>query len=164
MLLVDYSPMVMSIFFANCDRVTKQIDPKVFRGLILNSLRAINFKHRRRFGSPIIAVDAKKETYWRKRFFAKYKDNRVSDPDVDWETVFGITKEVLQDIKEYFPWQVVEVDAAEADDIIAILTMTTRKPVMIISPDGDFKQLQFRKNVNQFDNIRGRVITTDHAL
>ena len=46
-------------------------------------------------------------------------------------------------------------DGCEADDVIAQLALETQEfgkyePVMIISADGDFKQLQVYKNVKQF--------------
>ena len=49
-------------------------------------------------------------------------------------------------------------DGCEADDVIAQLALETQEfgkhePVMIVSADGDFKQLQVHKNVRQFSPL-----------
>jgi hypothetical protein len=56
------------------------------------------------------------------------------------------------DLKECFPYKFVEVDGAEADDVIATLTEYNQDSnVIICSSDGDYKQLHKYKNVKQYN-------------
>jgi hypothetical protein len=62
---------------------------------------------------------------------------------------------VRNEIAENFPYKVVHINNIEADDIIGTLTEKTQnfgqhEPVMIISSDKDFIQLQQYSNVKQF--------------
>jgi 5'-3' exonuclease len=61
---------------------------------------------------------------------------------------------VRDEVKEHLPYKVVHIQNIEADDIIGTLTENhwylERGPVMIISADKDFIQLQQYPNVRQF--------------
>jgi len=59
------------------------------------------------------------------------------------------------------------MDGVEADDIIASLVLETQEfgkdePVMIVSSDKDFIQLQKYKNVKQFSPIQKKMVTDDN--
>jgi hypothetical protein len=59
------------------------------------------------------------------------------------------------------------MEGVEADDIIGTLTLQTQEfgmdePVMIISSDKDFIQLQKFKNVKQFSPIQKKLVTDDN--
>ena len=81
-----------------------------------------------------------------------------------------------QDIAKYFPWRVVHIDRAEADDIIAVMTewvqtndlvveglVEEAQKVLILSSDKDFKQLQLAPfssgNVRQWSPMQKKYIT-----
>jgi len=161
MFLVDFSPVLVSVLYAISDKRTKQFDPIEYRNAILRTLLSINTKYRKNYGSMILAVDDPTKQYWRKEIFPNYKGNRIKDDKVDWQLVYEVLDGIKQGIIKAFPWRVIEVKRAEADDIIATLTNFTIEPTMIISPDGDFKQLQTRKNVSQFDSGRVKNVKTD---
>ena len=74
--------------------------------------------------------------------------------------VFGRLKE---DLKQNFPYRVIEVDGAEADDIIAVLAaqFSETENVLILSSDKDFVQLQKYSNVTQYSPILKRFISTE---
>ena len=68
-----------------------------------------------------------------------------------------------QDVAEHFPYRVMHIDEAEADDIIAVMSKWTQEnalveeglvtepqKVLILSSDHDFMQLQKYDNVNQW--------------
>ena len=57
-------------------------------------------------------------------------------------------------MREYFPYKVMRVEEAEADDIIAVLTQEEMKnPTTIISSDKDFIQLQKYEGVQQWSPL-----------
>jgi hypothetical protein len=98
---------------------------------------------------------------WRKEAFPQYKAARRKKRDestIDWQEVFRIINMVREEIQENFPYKVMHEDGCEADDVIAQLAIETQEfgkhePVMIVSADGDFKQLQVYKNVKQFSPL-----------
>ena len=88
----------------------------------------------------------------------QYKANRKTSRDasgLDWKEFFRILSVVRDEVKEHLPYKVVHIQNVEADDIIGTLTEKTQnfgehEPVMIISADKDFIQLQQYSNVRQF--------------
>lgn len=128
------------------------------RHLVLNSIRAIVHKFKNEYGQVIICCDNKK--YWRKEVFPFYKASRKKlreKSDMDWDLIFDVLTEVRADLKSTFPYKVVEVERAEADDVIGTLVprLAAHEPVLIASSDGDFKQLHQYGNVKQYNPMLG---------
>lgn len=153
---------MISNFMAQVGNHTNiDIDENLFRHMVLNSIRSYNQKFKAEFGEIIIACDASNN--WRRDIFPYYKANRRKarqKSDVDWNTVFESLNKVRQELKEYFPYRVIHIDKAEADDIIGILSALygNEQPVMIVSGDKDFRQLQVYSKVKQYDPVRKRAI------
>jgi 5'-3' exonuclease len=150
MILIDYSGIAISNIFAQ--KVTVSED--MVRHMILNSLRMYNLKYRKEYGTIVLACDGGS---WRKEIFPQYKASRKTSRDasgLDWNEFFRILSVVRDEVKEHLPYKVVHIQNIEADDIIGTLTENhwylERGPVMIISADKDFIQLQRYPNVRQF--------------
>jgi 5'-3' exonuclease len=150
MILIDYSGIAISNIFAQ--KVTVSED--MVRHMILNSLRMYNLKYRKEYGTMVLACDGGS---WRKEIFPQYKASRKTSRDasgLDWKEFFRILSVVRDEVKEHLPYKVVHIQNIEADDIIGTLTENhwylERGPVMIISADKDFIQLQQYPNVRQF--------------
>jgi hypothetical protein len=115
----------------------------------------------------VIACDSK--TYWRKDLYKLYKfhrkDLREKSP-LDWNFIHKTLNEVKADLHEYFPYKVLEVDSAEADDIIGTLVprFAPHGPVIICSADRDFVQLQQYPNVKQYDPKISAYVTSDDPV
>ena len=137
----------------------------MIRHMILNSIRMYNKKYRNEYGQMIICADGMNT--WRKDFYPFYKANRKKSRDnssMDWTEIFRILHLVRDEIRDYLPYKVIHMEGVEADDIIATLTMQTQEfgmgePVMIISSDKDFIQLQKFNNVKQFSPIQKKLVT-----
>ena len=79
---------------------------------------------------------------------------------LDWNNIFILNK-IRDEMKETFPWRVLQVETAEADDIIGTLChrfgrtlkADDDEPILILSGDKDFGQLQKYANVEQFSPI-----------
>ena len=114
-----------------------------------------NKKFRDEYGQMVIACD---NSTWRRDYFPNYKYKRRESREqstMDWTEVFRIINSVREDLKEHFPYKVVSVAKAEADDIIGTLVLETQEfgknePVMIVSADKDFVQLHKFNNVRQY--------------
>ena len=151
MILIDYSGIAISNIFAQ--KVTVSED--MVRHMILNSLRMYNLKYRKEYGTMVLACDGGS---WRKQIYPQYKANRKTSRDasgLDWQEFFRILGMVRDEVKEHLPYKVVHIQGIEADDVIGTLTEKTQnfgenEPVMIISADKDFIQLQQYSNVRQF--------------
>ena len=145
------------------------IEEGLFRHMVINSLRSYKQKFGDEYGEMVIACDDK--NYWRKQIFPYYKANRKKnreESEINWTQVFEIFNKIKQEIKENFPYPVIQVDSAEADDIIASLVnkfgndMNYGKSILILSGDKDFVQLQTYSNVKQYDPVRKKWINHDN--
>lgn len=144
-------------------------DENMIRHMVLNSLRMYNVKFKKEYGNLIICTDDK--NYWRKDIFPFYKASRKknrADSPYDWNAIFTILNRVRDEIKENMPYPVVQVDKAEADDIIGtlchkhgvqLMPAGTEK-ILILSSDKDFMQLQKYANVEQFSPMAKKFLRT----
>lgn len=146
------------------------LDENMLRHMVLNVLRS----YRQKFaGEMIIACDAPRS--WRKDVFPYYKANRAKnreESELDWKLIFNTFHVLRAELKEFFPYRVIEVEGAEADDIIGTLAhkfgadgdefgglvLGTQDDVLIMSGDHDFRQLQIYSNVKQFDPLQKKYI------
>ena len=166
MILLDYSQIALSNII-----VQKLNDEGMIRHMILNSIRMYNKRYREEYGQMVICVDSPKS--WRKELYPHYKANRKKSrdesSDMDWNEIFRILNLVREEIQENLPYKVIKIDTCEADDIIATLALQTQEfgqhePVMIVSSDKDFIQLQRFNNVKQFSPIQKKMVTDKNPL
>jgi 5'-3' exonuclease len=161
MILLDFSGISISSVFSQAN---KSLDEGMLRHMILNSLRMYNLKYRDKYGKLVIACDS---SSWRKGFYPEYKAARKKNRDnssLDWESIFKTLNKVKDEIIEHLPYPVIQVQGAEADDVIATLVESTQEfgsyePVMIVSADKDFIQLQKYENVKQFSPMTKKMVT-----
>lgn len=138
------------------------------RHLVLNSIRMYNKKYRNEYGQMVIACDGANS--WRKSKFPYYKAQRKKAREassMDWESFFTHLNTIREEIKANLPYKVVHIQGVEADDIIATMVEETQEfgksePVMIVSSDKDFVQLQKYKNVKQFSPIQKKVVAHEN--
>lgn len=135
------------------------------RHLVLNSIRSVVHKFKNEYGDVIICCDSRK--YWRKEVFPFYKAGRKKareKSDMDWTVIFEVLDEVREDLKTVFPYKVIHVDRAEADDVIGTLVprLSAHESVMIVSSDGDFKQLHQYPNVKQYNQMLGVFVKSEN--
>lgn len=163
MILIDYSQIALANII-----VQKLNDESMIRHMILNSIRMYNKKYRDEYGELVICADGMNT--WRKEYFPEYKANRRKNrdnSDQDWNEIFRILHLVRDEIREYLPYKVIHLDGVEADDVIGTLTMRTQEfgqdePIMIVSSDKDFIQLQKYNNVKQFSPIQKKMVTDNN--
>ena len=162
MLLLDFNAICIAGIMTQ--RNIPEFDENYIKHIILNSIRMHAAKHKEKYGYPVICCDARS---WRKDYFKEYKWKRRSDntPEEkeEWDLIFKTIDQVKQDLMENFPYKVIHVNGAEADDIIGVLTELSNEfghyeDVMIISGDKDFVQLQKYKNVKQYSPIKKKFI------
>lgn len=144
-----------------------KLEENLLRHMILNSIRSINVKFSKEYGKMIVACDSRKN--WRREVFPFYKANRRKDRDsseLDWQEIFQSLNKIRAELREFFPYPVVEVEGAEADDVIATLCKhngvhlmgSQTEKILIVSGDKDFAQLQCYSNVEQYDPVKKKFI------
>jgi hypothetical protein len=150
-ILIDYSQVFISNIIKQLNMGTMEIEEDLVRHTVLNTLRFYRTKFKDEYGEIIICCDNRK--YWRRDLFKYYKAHRKKareESDIDWNALFGYLNKIKQEIKDNFPYIIMEVQFAEADDIIAILSEHITAKNVIVSSDKDFGQLTKFSWVNQY--------------
>ena len=165
MILIDMNQIMISNLMMQLKG--DALNENLVRHMVLTALRAFERQYSPIYGEVVLAYDSKH--YWRKEAFPFYKQNRKKDREasnLDWNAIFEVLNKIRDEIKTFFPYKVVEVYGAEADDVISTLTTfqsyrniklekDDNKPekVLILSGDKDFIQLQKFPFVKQYNPI-----------
>jgi hypothetical protein len=160
MIIIDISQVMIANIMAQLGNHTNTvIEEDIFRHMVLNSIRSFR-KNFADYGEIVIACDDKK--YWRKQVFPYYKANRKkarAQSEIDWNQIFNCLNKIRDELKQYSPYRVLQVEGAEADDIIATLCieygtiLQSSEKILILSGDKDFVQLQVYGNVEQYNPV-----------
>lgn len=166
MILVDLNQVMISNMMSQIgNHSNAQIDENMLRHMILNTIRANRMKFHAEFGELVICADDK--NYWRRQLFPYYKANRKKnreESELDWNAIFTALNKIREEIKTFFPYKVIQIESAEADDIIGTIVheegtpLNTGEPILILSGDKDYIQLHKYANVQQYDPTRKRWI------
>jgi hypothetical protein len=162
MIIFDFNQVAISNLMEQIGSSKTPVDESLVRHMILNTIRTYVKKFKDSHGPEIvIACDNKK--YWRREIFPHYKAGRKKAREAsghDWSTIFDCLNKIRDELKVNSPYKVLDVDSAEADDIIAVLSLkySATQKIMILSSDKDFAQLQKYPNVEQFSPILKKAI------
>ena len=166
MILIDYSQVAISNIAVQLamSKDKNVLSVPMVRHMILNSIRGYIHRFKSEYpGEIVICVDGPDP--WRRDIFEQYKAKRRegrNNDDKDWESVFGLIHTIKEEIRDNFPYKVVQLDKVEADDIIAVICKKNHgKKILIISGDKDFQQLQKYPDVFQYSPIQKKYIETD---
>ena len=154
MIIIDMNQIALASVMMQLNmNKTTTVDEGMVRHMILNSIRNYRMMFKNEYSmldrDTILAWDSKH--YWRRDYFPQYKAGRKKtreSSNLDWNNIFEVTNRIRDEIKENLPYKSVEVYGAEADDIIAIVSNSYDK-VMIVSSDKDFIQLH-KENIKQW--------------
>jgi hypothetical protein len=156
MILVDLNQVLLAGLMAQISsQKGVKLEEHLIRHLVLNILRMHLKTFRNEYGEVVLCCDNRK--YWRKEFFPHYKASRKKTREksaLDWHLIFELLNKFKLELKENFPYKVIEVEGAEADDIIGTLVPrhAAHEKILILSSDGDFLQLQrWGPNVKQYN-------------
>lgn len=165
MILVDYNQVLISSMMKSISvRDGADIEEDFVRHMVLNSIRMYRSKFHQEYGELVICCDNR--NYWRRQKFPQYKAHRKKLRETsthDWDAIFECLNLIKAELKEYFPYKVLEVCTAEADDVIGTLCeeLHHEGAILILSGDKDFMQLQRYAGVKQFSPIQKKFLTCD---
>ena len=157
--LVDFSQIVIGSYMMAAKY--SSADMNTVRPAVLNTLRLYRTKFVSEFGELILCCDDRKS--WRKELFPNYKASRKktrSAAPIDWDNLYECLNQLKEELSEWFPYKVLQVEKAEADDIIAILVGLANERTLILSSDKDFIQLH-HFNVRQYSPIQKKFVVGD---
>jgi len=169
MILVDANQIAISHLMVR-HKIENGIHIESVRKSIIRVLARIHRRFRGEYGDLVLCYDSK--NYWRRSVFPFYKKNRKQEREkskYNWDEVFSVLNTIRDEIKDHFPYQVIQVESAEADDVIASLVhmnseVESPEATLILSADKDFIQLLKHDFVKQYDPIRNKWITHDNPI
>ena len=170
MIIVDLNQIMISNLMVQINgRQAVELSEDLVRHMVLNSLRGHNKKFRKEYGEMVIACDSK--NVWRREVFPNYKAGRKANrekSDHDWNAIFAMLGNIKSEIREFLPYKVLELETAEADDIIAAIVRRVQnrvgpnhlKKILILSGDKDFIQLH-NEWVKQYNPVLNKYVGKD---
>ena len=173
MILVDLNQVLLAGLMAQiANQKNVKLEESLIRHMILNIIRSHLKNFRKEYGEVVLCSDNRK--YWRKEFFPFYKAGRKKsrkNSDLDWHLIFDMLAKFKVELKENFPYKVIDVEGAEADDIIGTLVPRhiMHENILIISSDGDFLQLQMyngrsKYTVKQYNPTQKKFLISENPL
>jgi hypothetical protein len=175
MILVDYSQVALAaiLTFQRELKGTESEVKNLIRHVTLSTIKSYKKKYGKEYGEMVICCDGRK--YWRKEYFEYYKASRKKNrdaSDLDWKLIFDTLSEMREDLRTHFPYRVIHVERAEADDVIAVMAkycqdnllvqeglVEESQKILILSSDKDFKQLQLYPTVKQWSPMQKKYVT-----
>ena len=164
MLLVDFNQIFLSSIFSQLKQ-TSNFDANLVRHIVLSCILSYRNKWGNEYGDLVFCCDGK--NYWRKEKFKYYKANRKKSRDssgLNWTPIFDALNTIRAELKDNMPYRLIEIETAEADDIIATLCKTfhDKEKILILSGDRDFVALQKYPNVKQYSPVQKIFVSTDN--
>ena len=160
-LLVDFSQIFIGSYMMAAKYA--DVDMDVIRPAVLNTLRIYRNKFVSEYGELILCCDDRHT--WRKDIFPNYKASRKKTRKVsgiDWQNLYDCLNQLKDELRQWFPYKLIQVEKAEADDIIAILVNLIQERTLILSSDKDFVQLQ-TFNIRQYSPMQKKFVDSETA-
>lgn len=166
MILVDANQIAISHLMVR-QKIEDGINIDSVRRSIVKVLARIQKQYGAEYGKMVLCYDDK--NYWRTQAFPFYKKNRKQERETskyDWDMVFSVLNKIRDEIRRNLPYYVIQVQGAEADDVIAALSRYNHSSdkILILSADKDFIQLHKYPTVKQYDPIRNRWIENEDPI
>lgn len=158
MILVDFTQMVVAGLILKMKSDPNFADNiRLQKHFVLKLLKYYIKTFKKEFG-PDVVICCDNKHYWRREVFPYYKHGRKKIRDravFDWNNLFETVQIIKDDLRNNFPYRVIDIPGAEADDVIAVLTrqFAHNEKILILSADKDFYQLHIDENVHQYSPV-----------
>ena len=160
MILVDLSQIMMACTVMSMEKGQTEAEMDFVRHMVLNSLRMYREKYNDEYGELVLCCDDMHS--WRRDYFPQYKleeELQREESPLNWTQIFGCFNTLKSELREVFPYKVLQVEGAEYD-IIGVLSRyssITKQKTMIVSSDKDFIQLH-DKYVHQWSPVTKKLV------
>lgn len=174
MVLIDFSHMVFRMLHVSINEAKpKKKDGKYITDdfkdimvfLIMQQLIYIK-KTQNKYGELVICLDNSSKSYWRKEICPLYKGHRAKareESDINFTEVFAVIENLINNLRLHFPFKIIDVQGAEADDIIIVLSKAhanSKQRVLIFSEDKDFFQMLKYDYIDFYRPVAKKMVTT----
>ena len=160
-ILVDFSQIVIGSYMMASKHA--DVDMDTVRPGVLNTLRIYRSKFTDEFGELILCCDDRHT--WRKDIFPNYKASRKKtrkSSGIDWQNLYDCMNKLKDELRTWFPYKLIQVEKAEADDVIATIVDLLDERTLILSSDKDFVQLQ-QFNIRQYSPVQKKFVEGQSA-
>lgn len=162
--MLNYAPIELKLKTVNGKYVTDEyIDFVKYK--IVKHIHSIYKTHKNMYGEIVLCIDNTDKPYWRTEYYPFYKLHRKklrSASPINHEEAVPRLKDLEELFTNSFPFKVVSVAGAEADDIMLILArecVKRKETCLIVSPDKDMIQAQINNNyVKQYSYLTKKYI------
>jgi len=170
-LFIDSSYIAYSKMFVCRREETAEEGFGLWRFYYINDI----FKYIKQFEDVtevVVARDSKAN--WRRNIFPWYKKHRKVTRNADeakakaedhwftWQEFYDYQEEFINVMKKYVPVKVLEVNTAEADDIIAVLCQRIKGKKFVVTTDHDYIQLLQNDDVKIFSPMKKAYLHDDN--
>lgn len=165
MIIIDLNQIFISTISAS--GAVNNPDKDMYRHYILNTVKSHKKNFQVRYGKDIILAVDGYERGWRRGIFPSYKYERRMNrnkSDKNWTLIFQYYQEIIEEMKEFVPWTIIQHPKCEADDIISVLARKYSKEeklVLIVSGDKDFIQLH-NEYTRQYAPVEKKWVTHEN--
>lgn len=155
-LLFDLNNVAIRCLFSKdvIDYSDNSVDWEVWEYRVFNSIYSAIFQVKD-VDEIVLAMDSAES--WRKLYFSGYKEKRKEKREkieIDWKEYFEKFENFANQLAYHFPFKLIRIRKAEADDVIGTLCLTyPNRKFHIISTDKDFIQL-LSKNVTLYNPVK----------
>ena len=168
MILIDANQIAISHLMVR-HKIEDEINIDTVRKSIVRVIARIQRKFGGDYGKMVLCYDDK--NYWRRQVFGYYKMNRKKERETskyDWDQVFSVLNKIRDELRNNFPYHVLQVEGAEADDIIATLVRqngvrSIPEPILILSADKDFIQNRWIEDLDPIKYLQEHIIRGDRS-
>ena len=165
MVLIDFNQIFLASIFSQCKH--SAFDENMIRHIIISCILSYKRKFGNEYGALVFCCDGR--NYWRKQIFPHYKANRKKQREsngLDWKIIFDSLNNIRTELKENMPYRLIEIDTAEADDVIATIVKKfhNSEPILILSGDRDFIALQKYPGVKQYSPVQKLFVSSDDPI
>jgi len=160
-LLIDFSHMShRNLYVARSEAKNEDYIP-FYLHQILQSILYTKRKFKTKTVDVYLCIDSRGN--WRKDVYSDYKGNRKASrdkDDFDWDKFFQVQKDLLSVLKRGSRVNVIEVDKAEGDDILYVLSeeLSKERRIINVTSDKDLKQVSKFENVIMYDPMKDKSI------
>lgn len=113
---------------------------KLWKYYVVDSIYKSLFKGK--VDEIVFAIDDRKS--WRKIYWPRYKADRKDKRDkspINWDIFHREYNNFTEELSNYLPFKMLQVENAEADDVIGVIALKDDREYTVISNDKDFTQL-----------------------
>lgn len=157
-LIIEDPVYFVHAFLRKLEEIKKHFGVSSKNKLVLCNDLKMEIKGNRNYWRDMIRLNYDKFLYrkkdgdiWRPKY---YKEGRKKDDNIPWDKLEALYRQLLDNLRDYSDFSVVEVGGVEADDIIAILTQKSKNKHTVITSDKDMVE-QINANIYtllDFDN------------